>query len=223
LNAPGNAGTQFVSASWVSASPRRIRVWDAFVRVFHWSTVALVILLVLTAHVGMEETHMALGIDLLVLLAARLVWGVLGTRHARFVSFWVGPKAGLRYLGEVLRGHPQRYVGHNPAGGWMVLALLGTLSVALVSGLLLQATLEFEGPFAGVLLSASDAFVDSVREVHRQSVHVLYGLVPLHVIGVVLASAQHRENLTWSMVTGYKSMHGGRMENDVDGRGQQNH
>jgi cytochrome b len=180
-------------------------VWDAFVRIFHWSTVALVILLVLTAHYGLEETHMALGVDLLVLVAARLAWGLIGTRHARFSSFWVGPKAALHYLGAVLRGRPQRYVGHNPAGGWMVVALLATLSVALASGVLLQAVLEFDGPLAGVLISASDPFVDSVREVHRRSVHVLYGLVPLHVIGVALASAQHRENLTWSMVTGYKS------------------
>jgi cytochrome b len=189
-----------------TVSARRVRVWDGFVRVFHWSTVALVILLVLTAHYGMEETHMALGVDLLVLVAARLAWGVVGTTHARFASFWVGPKAALRYLGEVLRGRPRRYVGHNPAGGWMVLALLATLSVALASGLLLQAMLEFEGPLAGVLISAGDGFVDAVREVHRRSVHVLYALVPLHLIGVVLASAQHRENLTWSMVTGYKFM-----------------
>ena len=184
---------------------RQIRVWDAFVRVFHWSTVALVILLVLSAHLGMEETHMALGVDLVVLVAARLAWGVVGTRHARFASFGVAPKAALHYLGQVLRGCPPRYVGHNPAGGWMVLALLTALSVALASGLLLQAVLEFEGPLAGVLIRASDPFVDAVREVHRRAVHALYGLVPLHVIGVLLASAQHRENLTWSMVTGYKS------------------
>jgi cytochrome b len=139
LNAPA-----IVSASLrASVSAPGIRVWDAFVRVFHWSTVALVVLLVLTAHYGMEETHMALGVDLLVLVAARLLWGAIGTKHARFASFWVGPGASLRYLGEVLRGRPRRYLGHNPAGGWMVLGLLATLSVALASGLLLQATLEF--------------------------------------------------------------------------------
>jgi cytochrome b len=190
----------------VSASPHYVSVWDAFVRIFHWSAVALVILLVLTAHYGVEDVHMALGVDLLVLVAARLAWGVIGTMHARFAEFVVAPKASLRYLGEVLRGRPRRHLGHNPAGGWMVVALLVTLSVALVSGLLLQAMLEFEGPLAGLLLSASDVFVDSVREVHRGSVHALYGLVPLHVIGVLLASAQHRENLTWSMVTGYKRL-----------------
>jgi cytochrome b len=183
-------------------------VWDAFVRVFHWSAVALVVLLVLTAHTGMEDVHMELGVDFLVLLAGRLAWGVIGTAHARFAGFVVRPQAGLRYLGEVLRGRPRRYLGHNPAGGWMVIALLFTLSVALASGVILQATLEFEGLLAGLLVSASDAFVDSVRDVHRASVHALYGLVPLHLIGVLLASAQHRENLTWSMVTGYKSTHG---------------
>ena len=192
----------------VLASPQRVRVWDGFVRIFHWSAVALVVLLVLTAHYGMEDVHMELGVDFLVLLAGRLAWGVIGTTHARFAGFVVPPQAGLRYLSEVLRGRPRRYIGHNPAGGWMVIALLFTLSVAHASGVILQATLEFEGPLAGLLISASDAFVDWVREVHRASVHALYGLVPLHLIGVLLASAQHRENLTWSMVTGYKSPHG---------------
>jgi cytochrome b len=182
-------------------------VWDGFVRVSHWSTVALAFLLVLTAHFGMQEVHMALGIDLLVLVAARLAWGVIGTTHARFAEFVFPPGTSLRYLGDVLRGRPRRHLGHNPAGGWMVIVLLAVLGVALVTGLLLQATLEFEGPLAELLLPASDAFADCVREVHRESVHALYGLVPVHVIGVLLASAQHRENLTWSMVTGYKRVH----------------
>jgi cytochrome b len=190
-----------------SACPHRVKVWDAFVRIFHWSAVALVLLLVLTAHFGMQEVHMALGVDLLALVAARLAWGVIGTTHARFARFVFAPKTSLRYLADVLRGRPQRHLGHNPAGGWMVIALLVVLGVALVTGLLLQATLEFEGPLAEQLLPASDAFVDWVREVHRGSVHALYGLVPVHVIGVLLASAQHRENLIWSMMSGYKSTH----------------
>jgi cytochrome b len=191
-----------------SATPRRVKVWDAFVRIFHWSAVALVLTLIPAAHFGMQEVHTALGIDLLALVAARLAWGVFGTTHARFSSFVVGPKTSLHYLGDVLRGRPQRHLGHNPAGGLMAVALLVVLAVALVTGLLLQATLEFEGPLVELLLPASDAFVDSLREVHGGSVHALYGLVPVHVIGVLVASAQHRENLTWSMVTGYKSTHG---------------
>ncbi|MGB5082817.1 MAG: cytochrome b/b6 domain-containing protein [Burkholderiales bacterium] len=189
----------------VSAAPNRVKVWDAFVRIFHWSAVALVLTLIPAAHFGMQEVHMALGIDLLALVAARLAWGAIGTTHARFSSFVVGPKTSLRYLGDVLRGRPQRHLGHNPAGGLMAVALLVVLAVALITGLLLQATLEFEGPLAGLLLPASDAFVDSLRELHRGSVQALYGLVPVHVIGVLLASVQHRENLIWSMVTGYKS------------------
>lgn len=193
-----------------SATPHRVKVWDAFVRIFHWSTVALVLTLILAAHLGMQEIHMALGIDLLALVAARLAWGVIGTTHARFSGFVVGPKTGLRYLGGVLRGRPRRHLGHNPAGGLMVVALLAVIAVALVTGLLLQAALEFEGPLVELLLPASGAFVDSLREVHRGSVHALYGLVPVHVIGVLVACAQHRENLIWSMVTGYKSTHGER-------------
>jgi len=186
-------------------SSDRVQVWDPVVRIFHWSAVALVVALFLTAHAGLQETHMALGIDLLALLAARLAWGVFGTTHARFTAFVSGPRASLDYLRDVLRGRPRRYLGHNPAGAAMVLALLLVLAVLLLSGLALQATLEFEGPLVGLLLPAGDAFVDVVRQVHHRSVQALYGLVALHLIGVLLASVQHRENLPWSMVTGYKS------------------
>jgi cytochrome b len=128
----------------------------------------------------------------------------VGSRHARFASFRATPRAGLRYLAEVLRGQPRRYLGHNPAGALMVFALLADLAILLLSGILLQATLEFEGPLVDLLRGLDDAAVHRLLSLHRLAVNGLYVLAPLHLLGVALASFQHRENLVRAMVTGYK-------------------
>lgn len=184
----------------------RIRVWDPFVRLFHWCNAILVASLIVSAHFGWQEIHMMLGIDLLVLVAARLLWGLVGPAHARLKSFVPHPLEAARNLRDILRGCAQRYIGHSPAGGLMVVALLAVLTVLLVTGLLLQATLEFEGPLVTWLSAASDNFESAVLSIHQASVYSLYALVPLHLAGVAVASLQHRENLVWAMVTGYKSV-----------------
>jgi len=187
------------------AVAHQTKVWDGLVRAFHWSTVVLVVALVVTAHSGDQEVHMTLGTDLLLVVTVRLLWGMAGSRHARFASFLVAPREGLRYLQEVLRGHPRRYLGHNPAGALMVVALLADLSLLLLSGLVLQATLEFDGPLVDVLHGIDDLTVSRFLAIHRLAVYGLYVLVPLHLLGVAAASYQHRENLLKAMITGYKS------------------
>lgn len=191
-------------AQAATAEPTELKVWDGLVRVFHWSTVLLVVSLVVTAHLGMQDVHMTLGIDLLVLFVARLLWGFMDTGHARFSTFVRGPAATLTYLRAILRGHPQRHIGHNPAGAAMVLALLITLGGLLATGVLLQATFEFEGPLVDALRWIDSASVQRLLAVHRFLVNALYVLVPLHLLGVALASFQHRENLVRAMITGYK-------------------
>jgi cytochrome b len=186
--------------------PGQVKVWDPFVRLFHWVNALLVVGVVLSAHYGHQELHMALGIDLLVLVAARLLWGAIGPEHARLRGFVTRPGEALRNLREILRGRPRRHLGHSPAGALMAAALLSVLAVLLVTGVILQATLEFEGPLVAWLRSADDDFVAVVLTVHQASVYALYMLVPLHLAGVALASLQHRENLVWAMVTGYKSI-----------------
>lgn len=179
-------------------------VWDRFIRVFHWTLLAAVSTLVASAHFGQQEMHMALGLATLGLLAARLAWGFVGSPHARFASFAVSPFEALRYLGEIARGRPRHYVGHNPAGAWMVFILLGLLFALALTGLVLQATLEFEGPFVDALRGLSDPVVREVAIAHRLAIDVLYVAVPLHLAGVALASVQHRENLVLAMITGRK-------------------
>jgi cytochrome b len=180
-------------------------VWDAFVRVFHWLLVAGVTALVASAHFGQQEIHMALGIAVFALIAARVAWGFVSRNpFSRFENFAVSPFEAVRYLGNVIGGHPRAYLGHNPAGAWMVFALLGLLSALALTGLALQATVEFEGPFVELLRGLDDEVVREISIAHRLFVNALYLLVPIHLAGVALASIQHRENLVLAMVTGKK-------------------
>lgn len=190
----------------MSPSHRQIKVWDRFVRTFHWSQAALIVALVLTAHFGKQEVHMFLGFALTALVLARIAWGFVGGEHARFASFVATPPATMRYLADIVRGHPRRYLGHNPAGAWMVVALLVALLVLLATGLALQATLEFEGPLVGPLAFIDDHHVHQLLAFHERALNLIYLLVPLHLLGVLLASVQHRENLVLSMISGNKPL-----------------
>jgi cytochrome b len=118
---PGSAGAR-----------AEIRVWDPFVRLFHWGTVALVTVCFLSTDA--KWLHEPVGYAVLALAVLRVLWGIVGTRHARFTDFVASPRALLGYLRGVARGTPRHYLGHNPAGGLMVLLLLALLLVAGVSG-----------------------------------------------------------------------------------------
>jgi cytochrome b len=118
----------------------------------------------------------------------RVIWGFVGSVHARFADFVRSPGAVLAYLGDVARLHPRRYLGHNPAGGAMIVALLGLVLVAALSGWMSE-TDRFFGVFW-------------VEAVHSGSANLLIGLIVLHVIGVVMSSLLHGENLIRAMITG---------------------
>lgn len=198
-----------VLATPIDSRPARfsrpeVKVWDSFVRFFHWSQVGLIVSLILSAHLGKQEIHQFLGFSLAVIVIGRLIWGVIGPGHARFRNFVTSPLAALRYLIEVVRGHPRRYLGHNPAGGWMVLALLANLVVLLLTGFVLQATLEFSGPLVDLFSAVDDLTVHRLLQVHEVTLNLLYLLIPLHLLGVALASRQHQENLVLAMITGHK-------------------
>ena len=165
---------------------QKVLVWDPFVRVFHWSLV----LSYLIAWVSAEEwasLHEQVGYFILVLLGLRVLWGVIGTQHARFRDFVYGRTVTMGYLRSLRAGTPRHYLGHNPAGGWMVIALLLSLAVAGVSGILI-----------------GDAEHGVWKEIHEGSANLTLLLVVVHVSGVVLASLMHGENLVRAMLTGHK-------------------
>ncbi|HMN84644.1 MAG TPA: cytochrome b/b6 domain-containing protein [Bauldia sp.] len=169
--------------------PATVRVWDPLVRVFHWSLVAAFATAWATGDEEMSVHELA-GYVIVGLLVFRLAWGIVGSRHARFADFVYGPAAVIGFLRDSVILRARRYVGHNPAGGAMVIALLLTLAVITASGVMMT----------------TDAFwgVRWVRETHETAVDVALVLVALHVAGVVLASIEHRENLVKAMITGRK-------------------
>lgn len=167
----------------------KILVWDAPVRVFHW----LMVLSFAGAYLTAESerwrlVHVSLGYTLGGLVAFRVLWGLLGTRYARFASFVRGPSAVMRYLSSIVRGQPEHHIGHNPAGALAIVLLL-LLSVATV---------------ASGWANYNDLGGHWLEELHEVAANFMLLVVGVHVAGVVLASWLHRENLVRSMLTGRK-------------------
>lgn len=169
---------------------RKILVWDFPTRAFHWLLALSFAGAFLTAESERyRDVHVTLGYTMLGLVAFRLVWGLVGTRYARFWSFAFGPRSVLTYLKSLLTRSPQHYIGHNPAGSWAIYALLTLIVLAGASG---WATYEDLGGHA-------------MEEVHEAFANLLLAVVALHIAGVAVSSLVHGENLVRSMVTGYKS------------------
>jgi len=169
---------------------QKIRVWDAPVRVFHWLLVLSFAGAYLTAESEVWRLmHVTLGYTLGGLLLFRLVWGVVGTRYARFGNFVRGPAAVLRYLQSLKGGQPEHHLGHNPAGAVAIVLLMAL-------GLLITAT---------GYASYNDLGPGWLAEVHDLAANAMLLVIAGHLVGVVTASLQHRENLVRSMVTGFKT------------------
>ena len=176
---------------------RRILVWDAPVRVFHW----LIVLSFAGAWLTAESErwrllHVTLGYTMAGLVGFRILWGLVGTRHARFSSFVRGPAAVARYLRAMLRGQIEHHTGHNPAGALAIVVLLGLALAVTASGW--AAFNEVGGQW--------------LEGFHEVAANVMLAVVGVHVVGVLLASWLHHENLIGAMITGRKP---GRPEEGV--------
>jgi cytochrome b len=180
---------------------REVRVWDPAVRLFHWSLVAAFTAAYLSGDDWMS-VHVNAGYLIGALLVFRILWGFVGSRHARFRDFVRPPSAVLAYLYQALRFSAPRHLGHNPAGGAMIVALLVSLILTVVSGILLYGTTDFAGPLAG--LFRGEVAADVLEDIHEIAANRTVVLVVLHLIGVLFASIEHRENLAKAMVTGRK-------------------
>lgn len=166
-----------------------IRIWDPLVRIFHWSLVISFIVAWVSAE-EWDRLHEWAGYVVLGLIALRIVWGVIGTRYARFSNFVHGWDAVISYLKDVCSLRAKRHLGHNPAGGYMVIALLVMLSILSGTGYML--TLDaYHG-------------AEWLEEIHEAVANLTLALVGLHVLGVIFTSLQHGENLVRSMFTGRK-------------------
>src|SRR5512143_1367894 len=217
-------GTSDLNKEDSMTGEERVKVWDIGVRLFHWTLVVLFTVCYLS---GDDESllHIYSGYGVAALIAFRIVWGFVGTRYARFTDFIRGPRATMDYARSLLSGKPIHYLGHNPLGGWMVIALLLSLAGTCWSGLEAYAV-EGHGPLAhqeSIFIQSALAQGDEDggenakahgkksggdefwEEMHEVLANLSLLLVFVHIAGVAVASVMHRENLARAMVTGYKN------------------
>lgn len=165
-------------------------VWDFPTRIFHWLLAASFLGAYVTAEVDrLQPLHLLFGYTAAGLVAFRLVWGLIGSRYARFSSFEFSPRAVIDYAKSLLGPAPKRFIGHNPLGSWAIVILLAMQALVFVSGL-------------GALWINNGEFFE---ELHEGVAAAALALVTVHVAAVVLSSILHRENLVRAMITGYKS------------------
>lgn len=200
---------------------KMIKVWDPLIRIFHWSLAGAFSIAWMTAEGDFGGLHTWMGYTILGLVALRLVWGVIGSKHARFTSFVKGPEAALGYLKGLFTGKAKSYEGHNPAAGLMVVALLVSLTFTGVAGMALYGVEEHAGPLAAWMAPYGDRMADFLEEVHELLAGLTLTLVVFHVLGVLASSLAHGENLIRAMVTGHKEMgaHGAAKQAHSDAGG----
>jgi cytochrome b len=181
-----------MSASRAEPAVGKVLVWDAPVRVFHW----LMVLSFAGAYLTAESerwrlVHVTLGYTVAGLVAFRIVWGLVGTRHARFASFVRGPAAVVSYLRGMVQGRPEHHAGHNPAGALAIIALLGLAGAVTAAG----------------WASYNEVGGEWVKDLHEGAANLMLSVVGLHVAGVLIASWIERGNLIGAMFTGRKPAH----------------
>ena len=166
-----------------------MKVWDPLVRFVHWGVAAGIAAAWYTSDRS-ETWHVRIGYAVAALVATRLAWGFVGSRHARFSDFVRGWRATAAYASQVLRRREERHLGHNPLGGWMALALWAAVGGTCFTG----------------WLYTTDAYfgIAWVEASHRALAWTVVALLPLHIAGVVFTSLRHRENLLLAMLTGRK-------------------
>lgn len=174
-----------------SASPaEKVLVWDMPVRLFHWLMVLCFAGAYLTAETERWRlVHVTLGYTMAGLVAFRLIWGLIGTRHARFASFVRGPAAVLRYLRSLPSGQPEHHLGHNPAGALAIMLILGLTAAVTSTG----------------WAHFNEMGGEWLEEAHEVLANLMLIIIGVHVAGVAVSSRLHRENLVRAMITGYKS------------------
>ena len=181
----------------------RVKVWDPFVRVFHWSLLAAF----MTASFTEFDTlrlHVLAGYAVLALVALRVVWGFIGGGEARFASFVHHPREIVAHLKDVIRLKHKSYTGHNPAAGAMAITLLIFLLLTTLTGLLTYGAKEVSGPFAALLINYGWRWGKGLEEVHHFLAEGTLALVFIHMTGAIVESILSRENLILPMFTGYK-------------------
>ena len=188
-----------------SPSTTLVQVWDLPVRLFHWLLVLLVVILFVTGKLGGNwlEWHRRAGFSVLGLVTFRILWGFVGSHHARFAKFMRGPKAVLEYAKSVKHKNSPHYAGHNPLGALSVVAMVVALLAQAVLGLFSNDDLMLEGPYASLVSKATS---DLLTKLHKLNADLLLILIGLHLAAIAFAYFYKKENLLKPMITGKKKL-----------------
>jgi cytochrome b len=185
----------------MGTAPRVILVWDFPIRIFHWLIVALVAAAYATWRLNWMVWHGWIGDAVLTLVLFRLLWGFFGGETARFSRFIASPRTVLEHLKHSFRREPDHQVGHNPAGGWMVVLLLALLLVETLTGLYVANDIADEGPMTEIVPARA---ADAIASAHAIVWDVLLAAIVLHVLAIAGFAAVKGQNLLRPMVTGTK-------------------
>jgi cytochrome b len=180
-----------------------ILVWDLPTRLFHWLTVALVAAAYVTWRLNEMDWHAYAGEALLALVLFRLAWGFMGSDSARFVLFLASPRAAMRHLAHTFRREPDRQVGHNPAGGWMVVVMLGLLLGQTLTGIIDNNDVADAGPLTDIMPAWLSNLID---DLHGWLWYALLVTIALHITAIALYAVAKRQNLVRPMLTGRKTL-----------------
>jgi len=189
----GQASRSVSSETPANSRPGTVAVWDIPLRVWHWALAAFVLVACVTPNT-FDRLHRLAGYAVIGLLAFRLIWGWIGSRHSLFERISLKLRAAPRYMMSIMRGETGRYLGLNPAGAAMLIAMLGLLIISTISGVM-QVSLRFFG-------------VWWVEDAHALSSNAIIALIAVHVLGTLWMSVLQRENLIRAMFTGRKRVPG---------------
>lgn len=187
-----------------TANDTPLRIWDGWVRLVHWSIVILIPTSYLSARAHRMDLHMLSGYTLLTLVIFRILWGLVGSDTARFSKFLRSPLAALAHLGRVRREPgPDRELGHNPAGGWMVVVLLGLLLTQAVTGLFTDDQIFTRGPLAR---EVGGAWSDLAGSIHIRTIWFIGAAIAAHIIAIIWYRLSLGHDLVQAMMIGTKPM-----------------
>ena len=178
-----------------------VRVWDAPTRLFHWAIVILLGLSWLTESRGWMALHFLSGYSIIALLLFRVAWGFVGSETARFAHFVKSPIVALRQLARVRRREPDTAIGHNAAGGWMVLVMLALLGVQAATGLCANDDVDTEGP---LFKYVGKDWSDWLSHIHAVNFRIIEIAVALHIVAILIYLGVKRHDLVRPMITGRK-------------------
>jgi cytochrome b len=182
---------------------QRMKVWDLPVRLFHWAIVVLIAAAWASQEYDRMDLHVLIGYTILTLLLFRIIWGVIGSDSARFVRFMRSPIEALRHLAHIHRREADREIGHNAAGGWMVLLMLALIGVQAGTGLFSNDDGDTEGPLMHLVSKGTS---DWLSHIHSVNFKLIEAVIVLHVLAIVIYAVLKRQDLVRPMLTGTKTM-----------------